>query len=289
VDYLTILNSSPVGMLLVDQRFNIVFANAKAEAMFGYDNGELNGMPVNCLVPEQVRPNHNGSMSKFFGENKKRGLAKGRYLPVLQRSGELIKVEIGLMPVEIEGERHILVSALEIANQILNVAPHKDILTGLANRGLFMELARNLRSLAIREGAALSLLFVDLDGFKQVNDTLGHEAGDRLLGSIANILEKNRRKNDIVGRYGGDEFVMCLYDVRSCRAAEKISRSIIHDIESVSALELDHLIVSASIGQLYLASPGALSLEESLKAADEVMYEAKNSGKGQVRSREIAS
>ena len=288
MDYLAILNSSPVGMLLVDQQFKIVFANAKAESMFGYDGGELNGMPVNCLVPEQMRPGHTGSMAKFFDTNKKRGLSKGRYLPVLHRGGEMIKVEIGLMPVEVDGEKHILVSLLEIANQILNVAPHKDALTGLANRALFMELARNLRSLAVREGAAMSLLFIDLDGFKQVNDTLGHQAGDRLLGSIANILEKNRRRNDIVGRYGGDEFVMCLYDVRSCQAAEKISRSIIRDIESVSATELDQLPVSASIGQLYLASAGALSLDDALKAADEAMYDAKNAGKGQVLSREIA-
>ena len=287
MDYLAILNSSPVGMLLVDQRFDIVFANAKAEAMFGYANGGLNGKPVNCLVPEQIRQGHSGLMSKFFSEDNARGLSKGRYLEVLHSNGELVKVEIGLMPVEIEGSKHVLVSALEIANPILNVAPHKDTLTGLPNRGLFIELARNLRSLAIRERLALSLLFIDLDGFKAVNDSFGHQAGDRLLGSIANILEKNRRKNDIVGRYGGDEFVMLLYDVSSCRAGEKISRSIIGDIETVSSTELDHLRVSASIGQLYLANPADLPLEESLKAADEVMYRAKNEGKGMVRSREI--
>jgi len=276
-------------MLLVDQRFVIVFANAKAAAMFGYDSEDLTGMPVNCLVPEQIRQGHTGSMSRFFGEDGSRGLSKGRYLNVLHRSGELIKVEIGLMPVEIDGSKHILVSALEIANPILNVAPHKDALTGLSNRGLFIELAHNLRSLAIREGAPLSLLFIDLDGFKQVNDTLGHLAGDRLLGSIANILEKNRRKNDIVGRYGGDEFIMCLYDVSSCRAGEKISRSIIDDIETVSATELYHQRVSASIGQLYLARPGDMSLQQALEAADEVMYRAKSAGKGQVLSREIAA
>ena len=287
VDYLAILNSSPVGMLLVDRRFEIVFANAKAEAMFGYASGELNGESVNCLVPRSVRREHDDMMSKFFGEESTRGLSKGRYLDVVHRSGELVKAEIGLIPVEIDGNKYILVSTLEIANQILNVAAHKDALTGLPNRGLFVELARNLRSLAVREGVALSLLFIDLDGFKVVNDSLGHQAGDRLLGSIANILEKNRRKNDIVGRYGGDEFVMCLYDVRNCCAAEKIARSIIDDIETASVTELDRLRVSASIGQLFLASPGALSMEQSLEAADDLMYLAKNAGKGQVLSREI--
>ena len=287
MDYLAILNSSPVGMLLVDERFDIVFANAKAEAMFGYAEGELNGMPVNCLVPEQMRHGHTDMMSKFFRKQSSRGLSKGRYLDVMQRNGELVKVEIGLMPAEVDGNKYILVSALEIANQILNVAAHKDALTGLPNRGLFVELARNLRSLAVREGVALSLLFIDLDGFKQVNDSCGHQAGDRLLGSIANILEKSRRKNDIVGRYGGDEFIMCLYDVRNCCAAEKIARSIIGDIETASVTELDRLHVSASIGQLFLASPGALSMDQSLKAADDLMYLAKNAGKGQVLSREI--
>jgi diguanylate cyclase (GGDEF)-like protein/PAS domain S-box-containing protein len=287
VDYLAVLNSSPVGMLLVDRRFDIVFANAKAEAMFGYASGELNGKSVNCLVPESMRQAHDGMMSKFFGEDSTRGLSKGRYLDVLHRSGELVKVEIGLMPVEVDGNKYILVSALEIANEILNVAAHKDALTGLPNRGLFVELARNLRSLAVREGAALSLLFIDLDGFKHVNDNFGHQAGDRLLGSIANVLEKNRRKNDIVGRYGGDEFVMCLYDVSDCRAAEKISRSIIADIETVADTELDHPRVSASIGQLFLASPDELTLEQSLETADELMYRAKKAGKGQVLSREI--
>ena len=287
VDYLAILNSSPVGMLLVDPQFDIVFANAKAEAIFGYDSGELNGMPVNCLVPEQARKGHTGSMKQFFEQDSSRGLSKGRYLPVLRRDGELLKVEIGLMPVEFDGGKFILVSALEISNEILNVAPHKDVLTGLPNRSLFMELARNLHNLAIREQAALCLMFIDLDGFKQVNDSLGHQAGDRLLGSIANILEKNRRRNDVVGRYGGDEFVMCLYDAGSCRAAEKIARSIIDDIESVSDVELDHLQVSASIGLLFLASAASLPLDEAIEAADKVMYDAKKAGKGRVSSREI--
>ncbi|HEY5739980.1 MAG TPA: sensor domain-containing diguanylate cyclase [Gammaproteobacteria bacterium] len=289
MDYLAVLNASPIGMLLVDPRFDIVFANAKAESMFGYGDGELNGLSVNCLVPEHMRAAHSGLMSDFFSQHGSRGLSKGRYLNVLHRSGELIKVEIGLMPVKVEGSEYILVSALEIANQILNVAAHKDALTGLPSRGLFIELARNLRSLAIREAVALSLLFIDLDEFKQVNDSFGHQAGDRLLGSIANILEKNRRRNDIVGRYGGDEFVMCLYDVSDCAAAEKIARSIIDDIETVAATELDHLQVSASIGQLFLVSPGDLSLEQSLEAADELMYRAKSAGKGTVLSREIGS
>ncbi len=281
-DYEAILHASPVAMLLVDVRFRIVFANRKAEELFGYAAGTLQGLGVNELVPPEFRVRHASYMDTFYRHEESRPMSKGRFLPLLKSDGERILVEIGLTPATCGATRYILVSALEVANQVVNTASHRDALTGLPGRNLFREMASNLLKLAIRERVALALLFIDLDEFKTVNDRLGHAVGDRLLCRVSEILMRGRRGNDIVARFGGDEFLICLYDVGSRDDAENIARDIVSVIGLLHEPWLAGLPTGASIGLVHAENPSQLTLEQLIDDADRLMYEAKQAGRGRV-------
>lgn len=151
----------------------------------------------------------------------------------------------------------------------------RDPLTGLPARGLFLELAEGLHRSASKKGLVLAFLYIDLDGFKAVNDQHGHDQGDSVLTMVAEILRRTIRDGDLVGRLGGDEFVICLSgyvpDIRT--VATSVATRIISEIRDLS------MGVGCSIGISFNA--GACNdLPCSLRQADAAMYRAKQMGKG---------
>jgi len=167
--------------------------------------------------------------------------------------------------------------ALVRAARMIALAQHRaqhDPLTGLANRSLFMEMAAHNVEASKRTGAPLSVLFIDLDGFKQVNDTLGHEAGDQLLCTVAERLKAAVRSSDVVARMGGDEFAMLLPGVDADASGElafKLSRSLAEPYEVRGRA----MRISASIGAASYPQSGA-SAHELVNRADESMYRMKS-------------
>ena len=166
--------------------------------------------------------------------------------------------------------------ALARASRLIVSAEHRaqhDALTGLANRSLFAEMAAHQVELCKRSNARLSVLFIDLDGFKQVNDALGHEAGDALLCEVAARLRGALRVSDLAARVGGDEFAVLL------SGADRDTAAVIAD-KLDQALAAPHpiagqsLTVPASIGAASYPESGS-SAEELLRSADEAMYRAK--------------
>lgn len=155
-----------------------------------------------------------------------------------------------------------------------------DALTGLQNRSSFMLSFDQILGRAARDRHPVACLFIDLDGFKTVNDSLGHQAGDHVLMVVAQILRDAVRGSDIVGRLGGDEFVVVLSSISkpadAATVAEKIMRAIDRPIE-VSGKPAR---VTASIGISFYPED-AEDAESLLQLADEAMYEAKNAGKNQ--------
>lgn len=154
-----------------------------------------------------------------------------------------------------------------------------DDLTGIYNRRHFIEVARRELERAIRYDKNLSLLLLDLDHFKRINDTYGHAAGDAVLFHVACVCRESIRSIDIAGRYGGEELVILLPETAAGDAftmAERIR-------ERIEALSIDvcgkRLSVSTSIGVASRAGMGNISLEELLQAADRAMYRAKNEGR----------
>ncbi|SOD95841.1 bifunctional diguanylate cyclase/phosphodiesterase [Caenispirillum bisanense] len=153
-----------------------------------------------------------------------------------------------------------------------------DALTGLPNRALFLDRLEHGVAAARRSGATLGLMFIDLDGFKAVNDTLGHEAGDDLLKGAADRLRKCVRESDTVARLGGDEFTIIMDNVEGRPGAAIVAQRIIRTLEVPFDLGGREGRVSASIG-IALFPADAADCEELLRNADTAMYAAKAQGK----------
>lgn len=176
------------------------------------------------------------------------------------------------------------VGLLSSMSQLLNrqhsleEAAHHDVLTGLPNRRLLQDRLTQAIMRSNRTGHNLAVCYLDLDGFKRVNDTLGHEAGDEVLRCVSVRLNKLLRGEDTVARLGGDEFVLLLGDLERVEEAGLLLSRLLQDIAKPIPFEDTAILVTASIGvTIYPFDQGSSAL--LLKHADEAMYTAKNSGK----------
>ncbi|ADR33348.1 diguanylate cyclase [Sulfuricurvum kujiense DSM 16994] len=159
---------------------------------------------------------------------------------------------------------------------------HLDALTGLPNRKYLKELLDQVLSKAKLENSLIAVMFLDLDGFKSVNDTYGHETGDLLLKEVAFRLNSCVRQSDTVARLGGDEFIVLIPGTKEARNVETIAEKIIQVLTKEFDLDGISVTISASIG-ICVFPDHALDAEEMLHKADKAMYEVKNAGKGNYR------
>ncbi|MGN6326975.1 diguanylate cyclase [Pseudolysinimonas sp.] len=207
-----------------------------------------------------------GAFACLFGRPREFGPAMQQQLVALARQAEL-----GF-------------SAVRLQERLQVLATH-DTLTGVANRAAIDEhMSLSLEAAAL-DGSPTSVIFLDLDGFKRVNDTLGHRAGDLVLQTVADRVKRCIRDGDRVGRYGGDEFVVVCRGAGAAEAAEvasAIGAALLHPIDGLPP----ELRVTASIGltthEAGAATPGT---EAVIRRADAAMYDAKRSGTGRVRAR----
>lgn len=155
---------------------------------------------------------------------------------------------------------------------------HHDNLTGLANRSLFMNMVEHTLTQRKRSGGLSAILFIDLDKFKPVNDTYGHAVGDELLRHAAEVLLNNTREEDVVARFGGDEFGVLLTQVQTVENAENIAKKIVSMLCAPVTLSGHEILFGASVG-VSIFPNHAESVENMIKAADEAMYVAKAEGR----------
>jgi diguanylate cyclase (GGDEF)-like protein len=171
--------------------------------------------------------------------------------------------------------------ALTQAARLLDAAQHDanhDALTGLANRTLFRQMVHQQLALAQRNATDLCVLYIDLDGFKGVNDTHGHAAGDALLKQVAQRLLQGVRAGDVVARLGGDEFAVALTQPGP-RGPAKVARKLIESLCVPFVIGHISLDLSASIGGAIYSPAAANSCDALLEQADAAMYQAKQAGK----------
>jgi diguanylate cyclase (GGDEF)-like protein/PAS domain S-box-containing protein len=162
----------------------------------------------------------------------------------------------------------------------LRYQAHHDLLTDLPNRQLFLDrLGQALRHTRRHPGSKVALVFVDLDNFKVVNDSLGHEVGDLLLVRVGERLRRCLRPDDTLSRFGGDEFAMLLENVRSLSEAVRVAERIIEELRNAFVLEGRELVLRASVG-IAMGHDRSKTPEELLKDADTAMYRAKEDGVG---------
>lgn len=155
---------------------------------------------------------------------------------------------------------------------------HHDALTRLPNRILLRDRFEQAVAHATRNNTLVALLFLDLDRFKQVNDTMGHDIGDRLLQEIATRLIKCLREGDSICRQGGDEFIIMLTDLRSSDAVEQITQKILHKLNEFFDIDGIHITTSFSIG-ISIYSVDGTNFDALLNKADTAMYAAKKQGR----------
>lgn len=200
-----------------------------------------------------------------------------------RKNGTVFPVEIRIGPIEIDGNQHLLslvrdvTERKELQDHIQHLAYH-DSLTDLPNRAMFNRHLSHALIQARRYYKGLAVLFIDLDRFKNINDTLGHDAGDRLLQEMARRLTMSLRGGDLVARLGGDEFVVLLEEVTDLGHVNQVARQILTSLVKEYPLDEQLIHITASIGISTFPEDGRDEFS-LMKHADVAMYRAKASGK----------
>lgn len=178
---------------------------------------------------------------------------------------------------QLEEEFNKMLSSLEITQQRMKHTAYHDALTDLPNRLLFYESLDRLIAYSDKEKKMLAVIFIDLDKFKEINDTLGHDYGDVLLRKVAEGLRNTIRDGDVISRMGGDEFTVLLSNISSQEEVEMISKRILNELVTPFEVKDKTLSVSASLG-ISLYPKDALGIDQLIKKADQAMYKAKRNG-----------
>jgi len=281
---------SQEGMLVTDPERRILKANRAVHRMTGYPEGELLGM-------EFTRLQSGRSDAAFYQDVWEAVAATGQWageMWVQRKSGENYPAWVNIAAVHAPaGEiTHYVSTQMDIserkaAEEEIRTLAYYDALTGLPNRRLMSDRLQRSLANSARSGMGGALLVVDLDNFKDLNDTLGHEIGDELLRQVGERLEQCTRRSDTVARLGGDEFVLLLEGLNSdprkaATEAQRVADTVLHMLGQTFTLGERAYHTSCSIG-VVLYTDAANSPEELLKRGDLAMYEAKAQGRNTLR------
>ena len=253
--------------------------------MYGYEHNELNpcvGELDNKTHPDDLarmrhdRQAHLDGLTPTYSNEHRVRCKDGSWKWVHSR-GMVIQRDAQGLPLRMIGTHTDITERKRAEAQVWQQA-HFDALTGLPNRRMMQErLAQELKKCR-RDGLQLALLFIDLDHFKEVNDTLGHDRGDLLLTEAAQRIQDCLREVDTVARMGGDEFTVIVTDLADASHLQGILPKLLHTLSASFQLGLDQVFVSASIGVTVYPSDG-LEIEDLLKNADQALYVAKGAGR----------
>lgn len=269
------------GIVTIDERGIMESFNPSAEKMFGYEACEAIGKNVKLLMPEPRASVHDGYIARHLRTGENRIIGRPREVMALRKDGSEFPVELNVAEIKFGRERRFtgifrdITERKKSEEQIQRLA-HYDSLTELPNRALFYDRLHQEASLAKRDHHEFALLFLDLDGFKAVNDTLGHNRGDELLKYAAVRILRAVRESDTVARLGGDEFTVILPKIGSIEDAAMVANKIIDAISANFLLHGHDQPVSVGISIGIALFPGdAQDAEALIKAADTAMYDAK--------------
>ncbi|MFA5170300.1 MAG: diguanylate cyclase [Sulfuriferula sp.] len=284
----TALSSAGNAVMITDPRGRIEWVNPAFAMLSGYSSVELIGATPGILKSgKQDTAYYQQLWSTILAGNVWSSDTTEK-----RKDGTLYTVQQTITPIIAEnGEithfvsiHEDVTSKLEILASIQHTASH-DGLTGLPNRRLFFDRLGQLFNLAKRNQTSLALMFIDLDGFKSINDKLGHHIGDLLLKGVAERLQACMRDSDTVARMGGDEFTIILFDISGRNNIESFANKVLGELSRPFNLEGHVVSISSSIG-IAAATPIAdsqVNEDMFIERADAAMYEAKRAGKNGYR------
>ncbi|MBV6749746.1 PAS domain S-box protein [Pseudomonas chlororaphis] len=267
--------------------------NRMAETTFGWSRDEALGQSFEKLViPDAMREGHLAGWRRYLATGDDKALRQRLEISALRRDGSVFPVEVRISPVEIDGHRFFSVFLHDITERKAMAERREkealtDTLTGLPNRRSLLEYLPNAMARARRTGVPLGVLFLDLDGFKAVNDTFGHEIGDLLLQIVAEKLKTCLRETDAVFRLAGDEFTAVVEgQFGGNQDAEQLAQKLIQLINEPVLIGASTVQVGVSIGIAVFRRDDPRTATQLLREADSRMYEAKQAGKGRFASQQ---
>ena len=278
----SVFASAREGITITDTEGTILDVNTAFTRITGYSRADVLGKKCHLLVPGQQTP-------EFYAQLWQQLIDQGHWSGELwnrRKDGELYAEMLNISTVrDANGQTQNYVAlfsditASKKHEQELDHIAHFDVLTGLPNRVLLADRLRQGMAQAVRRNQQLAVVFLDLDGFKAVNDAHGHEAGDQLLMTIAQRMKHALREGDTLARIGGDEFIALLVDLNDSATSIPMMQRLLEAAAQPLLHQEATLKVSASLGVTFYPQVQELGAEQLMRQADQAMYQAKMAGK----------
>lgn len=292
-----ILNNVSEGIVIIDEQLEICYWNNYMKVITKIDDKKANGRNIYELLPNLNKNYFNKAINNvlingckmFFSAAMHKGLisdkenfnlkissferAKFKYLLLefIEVTNQFIQINRLKNYIQ---ELHRVNTELKEKESVIRKLAYYDKLTDVANRAFFYEISEKFLDSAKRKNNLLGLMFIDVDKFKGINDTYGHEAGDKVLVNVAKILKETVRKNDVIARYGGDEFLILLPNIKKYDNYKRIVSRIINNKDKTISINGKEINISLSIGVSFYPDNGD-SIDKLIIEADKAMYIAK--------------
>lgn len=281
-------------ILTVDDAGSLVEFNPAAERMFGYQKEQVLGKTLSeIIVPPRLRKAHEDGFRRFVLTNEKHLFNQRVELTAMHADGTEFPVELTLTALKEDGLSLVTgflrdISEQKKARQEIENFAYYDVLTGLPNRRLLVDRFQHAVLLSQRTNNYCALMFIDLDNFKTLNDSKGHDVGDQLLMEVAKRIQLTLRAGDTVARLSGDEFIVILEGLSSnvshaYQQASEVAQKLLEKLNASYHLGLFEFETSASLGITLFKDDQLNGFEMHLRHADTAMYQAKAAGRNTYR------
>ena len=279
------INNALDAVVQINSKGMITGWNEQAVHIFGWSREEAIGQSLQIIIPPQYREEHVQGMQHYLTTGKGRILNSRIEMVSLHRDGHEFPIELAITTIDVEGEHEFSAFIRDITQKkeseaIIWKQANYDKVTGLPNRHMFYDRLEQEIKKSHRDSLQMAILFIDLDHFKEINDTLGHDMGDILLMETSRRIGNCIRETDTVARLGGDEFTVILSEIQDTRNLERLAQCILQALAEPFKLGEEIAYVSASIG-ITLYPNDANNAEDLIRNADQAMYVAKKLGRNQ--------
>lgn len=292
------LNNLNEGIIILDEHLKIYLWNKYMKLITKTGDEEIIKRKIYEVMPGLNKAYFKQSINDVLNNGCKMFFSAAMHKELINNKGNLNLI---ISSFEIDRAKFVVLEFIDVTNQFTQIDILKDYiqelykvnmklkekentirklayydkLTGVANRTLFYKIAEKFLYSAKRQNSLLGLMFIDVDKFKRINDTYGHKVGDKVIIKVAQVLKKATRKNDIVARYGGDEFLILLNDIESIDDYKIVVSRIINSKNKSIIFDGKEISISLSIGISFYPNSGD-SIDELIVEADKSMYMAKN-------------